>query len=118
MTRIWLNHFNCYRCKSDERAMVADYEQTLRSHALGRFRDLLMAVARHPAMLVYLDNAQNAANHINENYARELMELHTLGVNGGYTQRDVQELARVLTGFGVNRNDPATSEPPKIKGEH
>jgi len=118
MTWFWFNHFNVFQYKNDERAMLADYEQTLRSHALGRFRDLLMAVARHPAMLVYLDNAQNAANHINENYARELMELHTLGVNGGYTQRDVQELARVLTGFGVNRNDPATSEPPKIKGEH
>ena len=118
MTWFWFNHFNVFQYKNDERAMLADYEQTLRSHALGRFRDLLLAVARHPAMLVYLDNAQNAANHINENYARELMELHTLGVNGGYTQRDVQELARVLTGFGVNRNDPATTEPPKIKGEH
>src|SRR5205807_4827061 len=70
--------------------------------ALGRFRDLLGATARHPAMLIYLDNAQNAANRINENYARELMELHTLGVDGGYTQRDVQELARILTGFSVN----------------
>jgi uncharacterized protein (DUF1800 family) len=65
-------------------------------------------------MLVYLDNAQNAANHVNENFARELMELHTLGVDGGYTQRDVQELARVLTGFGVDRNDPATTAPPKF----
>src|SRR5258706_2525698 len=117
MTLFWFNHFNVFQYKHDERAMLADYEQTLRSLALGRFRDLLAAVMRHPAMLVYLDNAQNAANHVNENYARELMELHTLGVNGGYTQRDVQELARVLTGFGVNRNDPATSEPPKLKGE-
>src|SRR2546422_7311634 len=84
------------------RALVADYEErAIRPHALGRFRDLLGATARHPAMLIYLDNAQNAANRINENYARELMELHTLGVDGGYTQRDVQELARILTGFVV-----------------
>jgi len=117
MTWFWFNHFNVFQYKHDERAMLADYEQTLRAHALGRFRDLLAAVVRHPAMLVYLDNAQNAANHVNENYARELMELHTLGVNGGYTQHDVQELARVLTGFGVNRNDPGASEPPRIKAD-
>jgi len=114
MTWFWFNHFNVFQYKNDERMMLADYEQTLRAHALGRFRDLLGAVARHPAMLVYLDNAQNAAGHVNENYARELMELHTLGVDAGYTQRDVQELARVLTGFGVNRNDPATNPPPKF----
>ena len=77
----------------------------------GRFRDLLGATVYHPAMLSYLDNYQNAAGHINENYARELMELHTLGVNGGYTQTDVQELARVLTGLGVNY----TADTPKVK---
>jgi uncharacterized protein (DUF1800 family) len=114
MTWFWFNHFNVFQHKADERLMLADYEQTLRVHALGRFRDLLAAVVRHPAMLVYLDNAQNAANHVNENFARELMELHTLGVDAGYTQRDVQELARVLTGFGVDRNDPATTPPPKF----
>jgi uncharacterized protein (DUF1800 family) len=110
MTWFWFNHFNVFQGKHDERAMLADYEQTLRSHALGRFPELLSAVAHHPAMLVYLDNAQNAAKHVNENYAREMMELHTLGVSAGYTQRDVQELARVLTGFGVNRDDPAGDE--------
>jgi len=114
MTWFWFNHFNVFQYKNDERLMLADYEQTLRTHALGRFRDLLGAVAHHPAMLVYLDNAQNAADHINENYARELMELHTLGVDAGYTQRDVQELARVLTGFGVDRRDPATTPPPRF----
>jgi uncharacterized protein (DUF1800 family) len=114
MTWFWFNHFNVFQQKHDERLMLADYEQTLRAHALGRFSDLLGAVVRHPAMLVYLDNAQNAVNHINENYARELMELHTLGVDAGYTQHDVQELARVLTGFGVDRRDPATTEPPKF----
>jgi uncharacterized protein (DUF1800 family) len=92
------------------RALVGDYEeQAIRPHALGNFRDLLRATAHHPAMLLYLDNAQNAANRINENYARELMELHTLGVGGGYSQRDVQELARVLTGLGVN----LSGEPPR-----
>ncbi|HEX4599081.1 MAG TPA: DUF1800 domain-containing protein, partial [Burkholderiaceae bacterium] len=114
ITWFWFNHFNVFQHKNDERLLLADYEQTLRVHALGRFRDLLAAVVQHPAMLVYLDNAQNAANHINENFARELMELHTLGVDAGYTQRDVQELARVLTGFGVDRNDPATTPPPKF----
>jgi uncharacterized protein (DUF1800 family) len=117
MTWFWFNHFNVFQHKHDERLMLADYEQTLRAHALGRFRDLLGAVARHPAMLVYLDNAQNAKDHINENYARELMELHTLGVDAGYTQRDVQELARVLTGFGVDRRDPTTVSLPRFKPE-
>src|SRR5256886_5756625 len=102
MTWFWMNHFNVFQYKANLRVLVADYEErAIRPHALGRFRDLLGATARHPAMLIYLDNAQNAASRINENYARELMELHTLGVDGGYTQRDVQELARVLTGFGV-----------------
>ena len=103
MTWFWLNHFSVHQNKSNLRAMVGDYENTaLRPHALGRFRDLLGAVVVHPAMLRYLDNEQNAAGRINENYARELMELHTLGVGGGYGQRDVQELARILTGAGVN----------------
>jgi uncharacterized protein (DUF1800 family) len=83
--------------------MLGDYEENaIRPHALGRFRALLGATARHPAMIRYLDNEQNAANRINENYARELMELHTLGIDGGYSQRDVQELARILTGVGLN----------------
>jgi uncharacterized protein (DUF1800 family) len=115
MTWFWVNHFNVHQYKQMIRAMVGDYERGLRAHALGSFRDLLAASAHHPAMLAYLDNAQNAAGHLNENYARELLELHTLGVDGGYTQRDVQELARVLTGFGVNNNDPARSEPPKVQ---
>ncbi|HEV7800043.1 MAG TPA: DUF1800 domain-containing protein [Burkholderiales bacterium] len=111
MTWFWMNHFNVFQYKNNVRAMLGDYEeQAIRPHALGRFRALLGATARHPAMIRYLDNAQNAANRINENYARELMELHTLGVNGGYTQRDVQELARILTGIGINLGPNA----PKI----
>lgn len=101
LTWFWFNHFNVHLYKSNIRVLLGDYEDTLRSHALGHFRDLLRATAHHPAMLRYLDNEQNAAGHINENYAREIMELHTLGVDGGYTQKDVQELARILTGVGV-----------------
>ncbi|WP_377157618.1 DUF1800 family protein [Roseateles sp. UC29_93] len=106
----WFNHFNVHQGKRDIRLLLADYQdRALRPHALGSFRTMLGAVARHPAMLRYLDNDQNAVRAINENYARELLELHTLGVDGGYTQRDVQELARVLTGFGV-RVDPEPAE--------
>jgi uncharacterized protein (DUF1800 family) len=68
---------------------------------LGKFRDLLMATLQSPAMLEFLDNAQNAKGHVNENYARELMELHALGVGAGYTQQDVQQLALILTGVGI-----------------
>jgi uncharacterized protein (DUF1800 family) len=89
----------------------------VRRHALGRFRDLLSATIHHPAMLRYLDNENNAAGHGNENYARELLELHTLGVDGGYSQADVQALARVLTGLGVRLDDPATQPPPKLPRE-
>jgi len=112
MTWFWFNHFNVQAGKRDIRTMVGDYEdQAIRPHALGRFRDLLEATLRHPAMLRYLDNDQNAANHINENYAREIMELHTMGVGSGYSQKDVQELARILTGVGVDLKPDA----PKLK---
>lgn len=103
MTWFWLNHFSINQNKANLRLLLGDYEESaLRPHALGKFRDLLGTVVYHPAMLRYLDNDQNAAGHINENFARELLELHTLGVDGGYTQGDVQELARILTGVGVN----------------
>jgi len=106
MTWFWMNHFNVYQYKRNLRVMIGDFEErAIRPHALGKFRDLLAASVHHPAMLRYLDNEQNAAGRINENYAREIMELHTLGVDAGYTQRDVQELARVLTGLGVNMTD-------------
>jgi uncharacterized protein (DUF1800 family) len=102
MIWFWLNHFSVFQYKANLRWLVGDYEASaIRPHALGRFRDLVMATLVHPAMLQYLDNAQNAAGHINENYARELMELHTLGVAAGYSQHDVQELARILTGVGI-----------------
>lgn len=102
MTWFWLNHFSVFARKGPEPWLVSDYvEKAIRPHTMGKFRDLVMATLTHPAMLVYLDNARNANGHVNENYARELMELHTLGVDAGYTQKDVQELARVLTGVSV-----------------
>jgi uncharacterized protein (DUF1800 family) len=103
LTWFWMNHFNVYARKREIAALVGDYEETaIRPHVLGHFRELLAATLFHPAMIQYLDNQQNAADKINENYAREIMELHTMGVGSGYTQKDVQELARVLTGVGVN----------------
>jgi uncharacterized protein (DUF1800 family) len=113
MVWFWLNHFSVHQNKANLRWLVGDYAETaIRPNALGKFRDLVLATLEHPAMLQYLDNNQNAVGHINENYARELMELHTLGVDAGYTQTDVQQLARVLTGFGVNPGNP-----PKLKPE-
>ena len=113
MTWFWMNHFSVHQSKSNLRVMLADYEDQIRAHSLGNFRDLLAMTVHHPAMLRYLDNEQNAKGHINENYARELMELHTLGVEGGYSQADVQELARILTGLGVNLSD----QKPAVKKE-
>lgn len=106
LTEFWANHFNVFSGKGPCRVLIADYEASaIRPHVLGRFRDLLGAVTRHPAMLVYLDNAQSRAGALNENHARELMELHTLGVDGGYTQADVQALARVLSGWTLDPRD-------------
>jgi uncharacterized protein (DUF1800 family) len=112
MIDFWFNHFNVYAAKGLDHLWTGAYEQqAIRPYALGRFRDLLGATARHPAMLFYLDNWQNSApgpagargkrRGLNENYARELMELHTLGVDGGYTQDDVIALARIFSGWGL-----------------
>jgi uncharacterized protein (DUF1800 family) len=114
LTWFWFNHFNVSSRKGDIRTTVGDYEETIRAHSLGKFRDLLEATLKHPAMLRYLDNDQNAVKRINENYAREIMELHSMGVRSGYTQNDVQELARILTGVGVDLK----SDPPKLKDVH
>jgi uncharacterized protein (DUF1800 family) len=119
----WFNHFNVSAEKGPVRWMVTSYERdAIRPHVFGRFRELLGATARHPAMLFYLDNWTSVregfeprrrgmippafrknARGLNENYARELLELHTLGVDGGYTQEDVREVARVFTGWSLNR---------------
>jgi uncharacterized protein (DUF1800 family) len=117
MVDFWFNHFNVFAGKELDHLWVGAFEaEAIRPHVFGRFRDLLLATAGHPAMLFYLDNWQNTApgspgargkqEGLNENYARELMELHTLGVNGGYTQADVIALARILTGWGIGRPGP------------
>ncbi len=138
MVDFWTNHFNVYAAKGADRWLLTSYDRdTIRPHTLGKFYDLLLADAKSPAMLFYLDNFQSVSpdaqqprqrpgagrgplavlmsnnpqqqrpqqqqqrRGINENYARELMELHTLGVDGGYTQKDVQEVARCFTGWTI-----------------
>ena len=104
MVDFWINHFNVFAGKGIDRFLLTSYERdTIRPHIWGRFEDLLRATAKSPAMLFYLDNARSRRDAINENYAREIMELHTLGVDGGYTQKDVTELARVFTGWTITR---------------
>ncbi|HLH78226.1 MAG TPA: DUF1800 domain-containing protein [Candidatus Binataceae bacterium] len=118
MTDFWFNHFNVFAGKGLDYLWTVSYEQeAIRPHTLGRFRDLLGATAKHPAMLFFLDNwlntgpgtpgARGRFDGLNENYAREVMELHTLGVNGGYSQRDVTELARIFTGWGLVKRGAA-----------
>jgi uncharacterized protein (DUF1800 family) len=136
LTDFWFNHFNVDARKGRDRFLLTEYERdTIRPRVLGKFRDLLEADAKSPAMLFYLDNwmnagtgtgfrsrargnpsptrspaqGPNARNGLNENYARELMELHTLGVDGGYTQTDVTEVARAFTGWTIG--------PPRRGGE-
>ena len=116
----WFNHFNVFGRKGQTGIYVSEYErEAIRPNILGRFRDLLGATAKSPAMLVYLDNWQSAApverrpasgqrsRGLNENYARELLELHTLGVDGGYTQTDIINVARAFTGWTIGRPDSA-----------
>lgn len=108
MVEFWSDHFNIYIRKN--RMMlplkVVDDREVIRPHAMGKFPDLLAASVQSPAMLVYLDNVRNVKGSPNENYARELLELHTMGIDSGYNQDDVQELARALTGWGVQRRGP------------
>ena len=116
MTDFWFNHFNIFIFKDRCPYYTTSYERdVIRPHALGKFYDLLLATAQSPAMLMYLDNwlsigphsqaGKNGQNGLNENYGREVMELHTLGVDGGYSQSDVTELARVLTGWTIAEPD-------------
>jgi uncharacterized protein (DUF1800 family) len=105
LTDFWFNHFNVFIGKGLTRVLAARYEQeAIRPHIFGRFIDMLNATAKHPAMLFYLDQwSSSARTGLNENYARELMELHTLGVDAGYTQADVQALAKILSGWTFER---------------
>jgi uncharacterized protein (DUF1800 family) len=116
MVDFWFNHFNVFSGKGLDDVWIGNFEeQAIRPFVLGRFRDLLFAATKHPAMLVYLDNTLSSApgspgargrqKGLNENFAREVMELHTLGADGGYTQEDVVTLARILTGWTVNPPD-------------
>jgi uncharacterized protein (DUF1800 family) len=117
MTDFWFNHFNIFQNKNQDAYYTTAYERdVIRPHALGKFYDLLLATAQSPAMLLYLDNwlsigphsaaaGKNGQSGLNENYGRELMELHTLGVDGGYTQTDVTQLAMVLTGWTIQQPD-------------
>jgi uncharacterized protein (DUF1800 family) len=165
MTDFWFNHFNVFLEKGLDRILVTSYERdVIRPHALGKFEDLLVATAKSPAMLFYLDNfmsvgpnaaqalgfpprpyargpygrsypsprprpnANRRANGLNENYGRELLELHTLSVNGGYSQRDVTEVAKVFTGWTIDKPaegggfkfDPRMHEPGSkfVLGHH
>lgn len=102
MVEFWSDHFNIHAKKADGiYYMATDQQSVIRQHCFGNFVDLLMASAKSPAMLNYLDNKVNQARGVNENYAREILELHSLGVDGGYTQRDVRELARALSGWTI-----------------
>jgi uncharacterized protein (DUF1800 family) len=107
MVEFWNNHFSVFLLDGPVR-FFKSYEdrRAIRPNALGRFRDLLRASAHSPAMLYYLDNYANAVGVANENYARELMELHTLGVDGGYSESDVREVARAFTGWAINPRAP------------
>ncbi|MGH7888048.1 MAG: DUF1800 domain-containing protein [Candidatus Binatia bacterium] len=119
MVDFWTNHFNVFSAKGADRWLTTSYDRdTIRPNALGKFKDILLATAKSPAMLFYLDNwmsaspdspgarfaaANNRRRGLNENYARELMELHTVGVDGGYTQKDVVEVARCFTGWTIRQ---------------
>jgi uncharacterized protein (DUF1800 family) len=104
MTDFWFNHFNIFWGKNAERWLTTSFEMhAIRPHVFGKFKDLLTATAKSPAMLFYLDNhLSSSIKGINENYGRELMELHTLSVDGGYTQKDVQQVARAFTGWSID----------------
>ena len=135
MAEFWRNHFNVDINKDDVRYYVADWErEVLRKHMFGRFEDFLLATAKHPAMLFYLDNHVSKAGQargervlagreredrtggLNENYARELMELHTVGVDNGYDQDDVIQLALVLTGWSIDNGEFAFRENDHARG--
>jgi uncharacterized protein (DUF1800 family) len=123
----WFNHFNVFVGKDQEdKIWTGTYERdAIRPYVFAHFRELLGATAKHPAMLYYLDNWQSKAavtnksgkttGGLNENYAREVMELHTLGVDGGYTQKDVTELARILTGWGFDPKAMSSGEEPEFR---
>ncbi len=105
MVEFWGDHFNVPQTNPPSTiSRIAMDRDVLRPHALGRFEDLLVATAQSPAMLLYLDNFGSAVDAINENYARELLELHTVGIDGGYDEDDIVATARLLTGWAFDRD--------------
>ena len=123
LVRFWSNHFVVSVSKGQTIALVGAFErEAIRPHVTGRFADMLQAVEHHPAMQLYLDNAQSigpdsvagkmVGKGLNENLGREILELHTLGVDGGYTQNDVIALAKILTGWSIDRGQPALQNRP------
>jgi uncharacterized protein (DUF1800 family) len=138
MVDFWTNHFNVFFGKGADRWLLPSYDRdTIRPNAMGKFSTLLQATAQSPAMLFYLDNFQSVSPNavqgraemmnaqaqqrprrgINENYARELMELHTLGVDGGYTQKDVTEVARCFTGWTIFQPRGGAAAVNALRGE-
>lgn len=122
LVQFWSNHFTVSVQRPVVAPLALNFEtEVIRPHIFGRFEDMLRASTRHPAMLLYLDNAQSVgpmsrvgaqrSRGLNENFARELMELHTLGVDGGYTQNDVREVAKILTGWTISGLGPARPRP-------
>jgi len=126
LASFWSNHFSVTNLRGEIAVTAVPYEnEAIRAHLFGTFHDMLVATATHPAMLLYLDAASSVGpdsadgllhhQSVNENFGREVMELHTLGVNGGYTQADVQQLALILTGLGLDR---AAGESAWFFGRH
>jgi len=108
MVDFWTNHFNIYQTEGQIYYLkTVDDRDVVRRYAFGKFRDILGASAKSPAMLLYLNNAENKKSGPNENYGREVMELHTIGVDAGYTQQDVQEVAKAFTGWTVGKRGPS-----------
>jgi uncharacterized protein (DUF1800 family) len=114
LTLFWHGHFVSALDKVRNAFMLRDQNELFRSKGLGKFQDLVLEVSRDPAMLRYLDNDQNVKEHPNENYARELMELFTMGAYGGYTEKDVQEAARAFTGWTFSRGRINANPNPKF----
>ena len=126
LVAFWSNHFTVSIARTTVTGLVGAFErEAIRPHVTGRFHDLLLAAVRHPAMLIYLDNAGSTGPHsplglrrdvgLNENLARELLELHTLGVDGGYTQADVTQFARILTGWSyANPQEKGAGDSPFV----
>ena len=114
MADFWSNHLNV-TCPGDTWDSRHLYDsQVIRKYAFGKYKDMLLASAKHPAMLLYLNNEESTKQHPNENYGRELLELHTVGVDGGYDESDIYDSARILTGLTLKNPKPGTDRPTRM----